>query len=55
MVDIVTSAVRWVIRLLCAHRRRINALGVEGYGIGLMFVGRKWFALTVVKKGIKVP
>ncbi|MCI75942.1 hypothetical protein A2U01_0097211, partial [Trifolium medium] len=50
MVDIVTSTVRRVIRLLSAHRRRISALDVEGWDIELMFVGRKWFALIVEKK-----
>ncbi|MCI89412.1 hypothetical protein A2U01_0110701, partial [Trifolium medium] len=55
MVDIVTSAVMWVIRLLSAHRRRINALDVEGGDIGPMFFGRKWFALIVEKKVTKVP
>ncbi|MCI93388.1 hypothetical protein A2U01_0114686, partial [Trifolium medium] len=40
MVDIVSSAVRWVTRLLSAHRRKTNVLGVEGWGIGPMSVGR---------------
>ncbi|MCI68533.1 hypothetical protein A2U01_0089794, partial [Trifolium medium] len=41
MVDIITSAVKWVTRLLSAHRRRISALGVEDWDIGLTSIGRR--------------
>ncbi|MCI61196.1 hypothetical protein A2U01_0082453 [Trifolium medium] len=54
MMDIVTSAVRWAIRLLSAHRRGISALDVEDWDIEPMSVGRKWFPLTVEKKVIRV-
>ncbi|MCI60721.1 hypothetical protein A2U01_0081977, partial [Trifolium medium] len=47
VVDIVTSAVKWVTRLMSAHGRRTSVLGVEGWGIGPMFVGRGWSASTV--------
>ncbi|MCI68834.1 hypothetical protein A2U01_0090095, partial [Trifolium medium] len=50
-----TSAVKWVIRLLSAHRRRTSVFGAEGWGIGLMFVGRGWSASTVEKRVIRVP